>query len=136
MTAQAKQIAQAPLAAPHIGERMWDGTIYAGFSPDTGRPLYAMPADAHPMTFQGAADYVARLQANGHRGWRLPTRRELNALRNNRAAIGGFHLFDPAARWLSSSPYGKWGTWNQRFSDGCAGFSLKAHPASVRFVRD
>jgi hypothetical protein len=28
-----------------VGEAMEDGTIYAGISPDTGKPLYATPKD-------------------------------------------------------------------------------------------
>src|SRR5438034_645587 len=93
MTAHAKEIHKILLAAPRIGDRMPDGTIYAGFSPDSGRPMYAMPADAPLlMAFKEAADHAAQLRAHGHRDWRLPTRRELNVLFNNRAAIGGFHM--------------------------------------------
>jgi hypothetical protein len=31
---------------PEVGDTMKDGTIYAGISPDTGKPFYAMPEDA------------------------------------------------------------------------------------------
>src|SRR5690349_11517927 len=31
---------------PEIGSRVSDGTIYAGISPATGKPLYATPVDA------------------------------------------------------------------------------------------
>src|SRR5260370_42273506 len=36
--------------APAPGDKMPDGTIYAGVSPDTGKAMYATPADA-PLTY-------------------------------------------------------------------------------------
>src|SRR5262245_37894620 len=77
-----------------LGDRMEDGTIYAGISPDTARPMFAAPCDA-PLTytFNEAAKYAMKLNAAnylGHNDWRVPTKSELNSLFNNRAAIGGF----------------------------------------------
>jgi hypothetical protein len=44
---------------PKIGDKMPDGTIYAGTSPDTGDPMYTAPADAPlRMTFDEAAEYA------------------------------------------------------------------------------
>jgi hypothetical protein len=75
-----------------IGAIMTDGTIYAGISPDTNKPMYATPVDARQtMTFNEAQKYVARLNAHSHKDWRLPTKAELNVLFNNRAAVGGFN---------------------------------------------
>jgi hypothetical protein len=74
-----------------IGEVMPDGTIYAGVSPETGKAMFTTAADA-PATcgFHEAQEYAAKLDANGHLDWRVPTRSELNVLYQNRAAIGGF----------------------------------------------
>jgi hypothetical protein len=49
---------------PAIGTMMPDGTIYAGISPDTGRPMYATPKDA-PLTatFNEAGTYAQELDA-------------------------------------------------------------------------
>jgi len=76
---------------PKIGDRMTDGTIYSGISPDTGNAMYATPADA-PLTytFNQAQKYAEKLDAHGHKDWRAPTKGELNVLFQNRAAIGGF----------------------------------------------
>jgi hypothetical protein len=44
--------------ALEIGDKMADGTIYAGISPDTNKPMYAAPADAPmSMDFNAAAKY-------------------------------------------------------------------------------
>jgi hypothetical protein len=76
-----------------VGDKMPDGTIYAGTSPDTQQPMFATPADAPgTYTFNGAARYATNLDAHGHQDWRPPTKAELNVLFNNRAAIGGFDL--------------------------------------------
>jgi hypothetical protein len=79
------------LPFPKPGDWMQDGTIYAGISPDTGRPMYTTPADA-PLTysFNQARHYASRLDAHGHLDWRVPTKVELNVLFNSRGAIGGF----------------------------------------------
>lgn len=75
---------------PSSGARMSDGTIYAGISPDTNKPMYAMPADAPlTMTFNEAADYAKKLNREkylGHDDWHVPTKAELNLLFNSRAA--------------------------------------------------
>ena len=86
---------------------MPDGTVFAGISPDTYKPMYATPADASlTMTFNDAQKYAARLVAHGHQDWRLPTREELDLLFNNRAAIGGFDVTgsSPASWYWSATP--------------------------------
>jgi hypothetical protein len=76
-----------------IGDKMPDGTVYAGLSPETGKPMYVTPADASlTMKWKEAMDYAKRLDTHGHQDWRLPTKGELNVLFNNRAAIGGFNV--------------------------------------------
>jgi hypothetical protein len=121
-----------------IGAVMKDGTIYAGISPDTNKPMYATPADA-PLTmkFNEAQKYAAKLDAHHHRDWRVPTKAELNVLFNNRAAIGGFNLTgsDPAGWYWSASSDSRWGAWDQRFSDGYQRDNGKGVYSSVRCVR-
>src|ERR1039457_2226937 len=74
-------------AAPKPGDRMPDGTVYAGISPDTHKPMYAMPVD-EPLTytFKKAAvqaDANNMTNALGHHDWRVPTKDELNMLWEN-----------------------------------------------------
>src|SRR5437868_4494417 len=75
------------------GDRMNDGTVYAGISPDTGKPMYTTPADA-PLTytFNQAQKYAANVDEHDHQDWRVPTTGELKVLFDKRAAIGGFNL--------------------------------------------
>jgi hypothetical protein len=105
---------------PKPGDRMADGTVYAGVSQDTGKAMYATPADA-PLTytFNQAQKYAAKLDAHGHQDWRVPTKGELNVLFQNRAAIGGFDISgsNPAG-WYWSSSQDDYSAWGQRFSDG------------------
>ena len=123
---------------PKVGDRIPDGTIYAGVSPDSGKAMYATPADASlTMTFNEAKEYATRLDAHGHKDWHVPTNAELNTLFNNRAAIGGFNLGGSyPAGWYWSSSQGLMGhAWGQHFSDGFQEYLHKFDPSSVRCVR-
>ena len=125
------------IADPKIGDRMPDGTIYAGHSPDTGKPMYTTPTDAPPtMEWQDAMDYAKALEAHGHQDWRLPTKAELNVLFNNRAAIGGFNAngFTPTGWYWSGTLYSGFAAWAQRFSFGLQRYT-NGDPSSVRCVR-
>jgi hypothetical protein len=132
-----------PATVPKIGDEMPDGTIYVGVSPDNGRAMYAMPADAPlTMTFNEAAEHAKTansMKANGHDDWRVPTRKELNVLFNNRAAIGGFNVsgydINPPNWHWSATPNDQWNAWGQRFSDGLQGYYDKDFHSSVRLVR-
>jgi len=127
-----------PSAEPKIGDKMPDGTVFAGISPETNKPMYATPADASlTMTFNDAKGYAAQLDAHGHKDWRVPTKAELNVLFNNRAAIGGFDVTGsyPAGWYWSASPYYLWNAWGQRFSDGCQHNYDKGNHSAVRCVR-
>jgi len=122
---------------------MADGTVYAGISPKTHRPMYTTLEDAPGIapsrrtnswgfelplgfTFGQAAKYAKKLDAHDHDDWRVPTKGELNVLFNNRAAIGGFDVsgtceadeIGPGWYWSSSSFSFPLGGWCQRFSDG------------------
>jgi hypothetical protein len=125
-------------ADPKPGDRMLDGTVYAGISPDTGKAMYATPADA-PLTytFNQAQKYAAKLDAHGHNDWRVPTKGELNMLFQNRAAIGGLDESgsDPAGWYWSSSQSGNYYAWAQRFSDGYQTSSSESYGSSLRLVR-
>ena len=123
---------------PQIGDKMEDGTVYAGISPDTNKPMYATPADA-PLTytFNQAQKYAEQLDAHGHKDWRAPTKAELNVLFKNRAAIGGFNETgsNPAGWYWSSSQYNLISAWGQRFSDGHQDGYIKFNDSSLRCVR-
>jgi hypothetical protein len=127
--------------APAPGDKMPDGTVYAGVSPDTGKAMYTTPTDASlTMTFNGAKKYAQGLntqKAHGHDDWHIPTKAELNVLFNNRAAIGGFNVSGslPAGWYWSSSQDDVWTAWEQRFSDGAQDDYGKGGHSSVRCVR-
>lgn len=128
--------------SPRVGDRMPDGTICAGVSPDTGKPMYALPADA-PLTmkWQRAIAYAARFVGHGHpRGaFRVPTGDELNVLFENRAKIGGFNETGsyPASWYWSATEYQDcpFHSWNQSFDDGYRDCYDKGDELSVRLVR-
>jgi hypothetical protein len=123
---------------PKVGDKMPDGTIYAGISPDTDKPMYATPADATlTMKFNDAQEYADKLDAHGHKDWRVPTEDELNVLFNNRAAIGGFDLSGsyPAGWYWSALPGNDWLAWGQSFSDGSELINTTDTHSSVRPVR-
>jgi len=128
-------------AEPLPGDKMEDGTIFAGVSPDTGEYLFAMWKDApRPLEWDLAKNHVEHLNINGHEDWRLPTKAELNVLFNNRANIGNFNESDDNfAGWYWSSekhPNPSFGAWAQGFSDGAiVGDKRKRIVASVRPVR-
>jgi hypothetical protein len=131
----------AAKAEPQIGDRMADGTVFAGISPDTNKPMYVTPKDA-PLTytFNEAQKYAAGLnkqKAHDHDDWRVPTKGELNVLFNNRTAIGGFDVSGsyPAVWYWSSSQNGIYDAWAQRFSGGDQDLSFKHYDSSLRCVR-
>ncbi len=129
---------EAPPAEPKVGDKMPDGTVLAGISPDTNKPMYATPADASlTMTFNEAKEYAAKLDAHGHKDWRVPTKAELNVLFNNRAAIGGFDGNAPGSHgmYYSSSPNEVWSMWGQHFGSGNQQAYDKTDHSSVRCVR-
>jgi hypothetical protein len=133
------------------GDKMPDGTIYAEISPETGKPMYAMPADAPLIyTFNEAQKFaigvnIAQKYAQGanaqkqygYDDWHVPSLAELNVLFNNRAAIGGFDVSGsyPSGWYWSSSSFGKWDVCSQRLSDGYQFDGSRAAHSSVRLVR-
>ena len=128
-------------AEPKPGDRMDDGTIYAGISPDTGKAMYTTAADA-PLTmkWKRAMDYAGGLDAHGRKDWRVPSKAELNVLWENRdkgALKGTFNVTgsDPAGWYWSSTEGNSNSAGDQRFSDGGQGWSNKSVASSLRCVR-
>jgi hypothetical protein len=123
---------------PEPGDKMPGGTIYAGISPDTHRPLYTTPEDA-PLTytFNEARKYAAKLDAYGYHDWRVPTKGELNVLFQNKAAIRGFgvSLSGPAGWYWSSTEGNLYDAWVQRFSTGDQNTFITNFYSSLRLVR-
>ncbi|HUZ46756.1 MAG TPA: DUF1566 domain-containing protein [Terriglobia bacterium] len=131
----------ADLEPPAIGDEMEDGTIYAGISPDTGKAMYATPRDASGVyDFNEAAKYASKLDAHGHKDWRLPTKNELNVLYQNRdkgKLKGTFNetgSYPAGWYWSSSQTYYN-GAWAQRFSDGVQHSNGRYGGSSLRCVR-
>jgi hypothetical protein len=127
------------VSALDVGAIMPDGSIYAGVSLDTGKPMFATPKDAPRIcTFNEAEEYASELDAHGRQDWRVPTRSELKVLFQNRAAIGGFdetgHI-DTGCYWSSSGYFFNLGAWVQRFSDGRQGDFIRSATAALRCVR-
>lgn len=124
--------------AHQIGDRMADGTIYVGISPEVGKAMYTTAADG-PLTytFNQAKEYCSKLDAYGYRDWRVPTKGELNVLFKNRDAISGFNETGsyPAGWYWSSSQDINVGAWGQRFSDGGQNHDYKDYASSLRCVR-
>ena len=72
-------------AKPRVGTKMNDGTIYAGISPTTNRPMYVTPADAPlKMIFNEVAEYAKTVEMGNNEDFRLPDRAEMEVLFNNR----------------------------------------------------
>jgi hypothetical protein len=125
-----------------IGDVMADGTIYAGISPDTNRPMYAAPADAPlTMTFNQAAQYAQDLEVGGKKDFRVPSKAELEVLLQNLekgALKGTFNLsgVGPAGYYLSSTPHILFNAYNQRFADAAKNRLMVLYfDMSVRCVR-
>jgi Protein of unknown function (DUF1566) len=110
-------------ASPVVGDKTTDGTVYAGVSPDTHKPLYTTPADAPGIyTYNEAKSYCSALEASGHHDWRVPAKDELNVLYKNRkqgVLKGTFNeTGSNPAGWYWSSSQSNHYAWVQRFSDG------------------
>src|ERR1700676_5262503 len=81
-------ISAATGAGPAVADnKMPDGTVYAGNTPDTGEPMYTTPADAPGVyTLDAAQRYCRTLQVSGRHDFRAPSKNELNVLYENRNA--------------------------------------------------
>lgn len=90
------------------GNRMADGSVYAGVSPEKGRPMYLTRFDQPlRMTFNDAVACAASLDAHGHKDWCIATKDEMLVIGKNREAIGDFNTVETDAYSLyywSSTP--------------------------------
>jgi hypothetical protein len=123
---------------PRVGDKMPDGSIFAGISPDTSKPMYTRPEDVRlSWTFNEAQRFGREVSQYVNQDWRVPSKGELNVLFQNRAAIGGFDESGsyPAGWYWSSSQYSDYAAWDQRFSDGRQGYDGKDVASSLRCVR-
>jgi hypothetical protein len=141
LPAPANNSAAKGKTAPEIGDEMADGTVYAGISPDTHKPMYARPRDESVvLTFNEAAKHAKNLEAHGHHDFRAPSKNELSVLRENRnkgKLAGTFNeTGSTSAGWYwSSTPNYKTTAWAQRFSDGIQSNIGRDYDSSLRCVR-
>jgi hypothetical protein len=145
--AAAEELAKVKPAAAEelaVGTKMPDGSIFAGISPDTGKQMFAMPADAGvTMKFNKAAKYATKLNKEktlGHDDWRIPSKTELNVLFQNKekgALKGTFNLTGSVSDgyFWTSMPYFDYFAREQRFSDGAQNDYYMGDALSVRCVR-
>lgn len=132
--------------AREIGTVMKDGTVYAGLSPTTHKPMYVAPAaSAKTMPFNKAAAYAKSLEVGGKKDFRVPTMAELRVLfaNRNKGALKG--TFNEAAKgkardakayyWSSTPVYGGEVYWNQRMSPNVLHDPKRDNNAFVRCVR-
>lgn len=146
LTYSTRQKTQMEKAAPpqqKTGARMKDGTIFAGISPDTGLPMYTTPDDA-PLaglggagTYAQAQDVAKKLDAHGHRDWRVPSKAELSVLFNSRAKIGNFIQGGayPTGWYWSSTEKSETLVQVKQFNGGPEDLNLKDCQARLRCVR-
>jgi hypothetical protein len=123
--------------AREVGDETADGTIYAGISPDTLKPIYARPKDEPGIySFNKAGKHAKNIGD----GFRVPTQSELNVLYENRnkgKLKGTFNETGsyPAGWYWSSTPNSNLLAWAQRFSDGLQNYGLRLGDSSLRLVR-
>lgn len=74
-----------------VGNRMDNGTIFAGISPTTARPMYTRPCDERPCTPEEAMVHASRFDGHGKSAgdWRVPSEAELKILFAHHAKIDG-----------------------------------------------
>jgi hypothetical protein len=134
-----KPNASPPIASkPKPGDRMPDGTVYVGISPNMGRPLYAMTRDLpRRYSWTYAIKITAQQTVGGHTDWRLPTKDELNMLYLAQKTIGSQRdwRFRPDWYWSNSECSPGPIAWSQGFDYGSQCHNLKSNAALVRCVR-
>jgi hypothetical protein len=113
------------------GQKMADGSVFAGLTADGKQQIYAMPTDLKiTMTFNDAAKRVKQLNADkalGHYDWQIPSVDVLHTLQKNQnegALKGTFATEDYGSGfsdWYWSSAEGRGfssSAPNVRFSNG------------------
>jgi hypothetical protein len=117
---------------------MPDGTIFAGFSPDTKKPYFTTKEDVDEfMPFFKARELCMRLTQYDNGNWRLPTTNELDDLYAHRSAIGGFNTTsEGVGSWHWSSGQRFFTAGMKRFTDGSWYNVGKTVAVNIRCVRD
>ncbi|MCA3160526.1 MAG: DUF1566 domain-containing protein [Phenylobacterium sp.] len=116
---------QAPLK---LGEKMPDGTIYVGVSPDSGNALFAMPHDLpNRLSWPEAQKSASEQNFGGHVDWRLPTRNEVELLRQANAWSG--------SSYWTSTEYNRHDAWYFNCGAGHCGLGLKGNDHRARCIR-
>jgi hypothetical protein len=130
--------------ALEIGEKMADGTIYAGMTADGKQQIYAMPDNLDVcMTFNDAAKAVEKLnsqKALGHDDWQIPALENVYVLykNQNEGALRGTFNTNGNKGSVSDYPYWYWSSTKKdrinssymrsvRFSDGDGAWHSKDH---------
>lgn len=129
------------MEVPEIGAKMPDGTVCAGVSPDTHKPMYATPTDEPLEMLWGEAMKAAKKKdVYGHKDWRVPTPNELNILfqnQNKGSLKGTFNNLAgngcPAHYW--SSKKNLITAHYQSFEHGSQSAWARYFPTKVRCVR-
>ncbi|MCE9508274.1 MAG: DUF1566 domain-containing protein [Alphaproteobacteria bacterium] len=122
----------------NVGDKMADGSIFAGISPETKRPMFVLPKDESlTMSFNEAQKYSRTVDAGGHKDWRLPTPSELNVFYQNKDKGFLKGTFNDNAWYLASPQFHGYNDepHEQRFSDGLRDWNLMGGYSSIRFVR-
>lgn len=112
-----------------------EGGLFAGvMRGENGQPDYLLivhPEKSAAATWQKQMDWAKGLQADGHKDFRLPTRREMRALYANAK-----DLFEEYWYWTSeqhaSDPYS---AWMQDFVNGYQNDDHKGGSSRARAVR-
>jgi hypothetical protein len=116
-----------------VGQKITDGSVFAGLTADGKQQIYAMPTDLDvTMTFNDAAKAVERLNDKntlGHNDWQIPVLENVRAMQKNQnegALKGTFNAnnkwsaCDHPDRYWSSTEDGDYSSLvhGVRFSDG------------------
>ena len=135
-------------AAPkNPGDKVRDGSVLAGVSPETNAPMYTSLADAprkQRYTWESAVEYCAKSRELGNRDWVLPTLAETAVVHQNRdkGALKDSFMTEsaaPALYWTSTERKGSetYAAWAFRFNkdENNATWAFKDGDASVRCIR-
>ena len=132
-----------------IGKRQDDGTIFAGNSPDTKKPLFIRPQDKSlTMKWREAMEYAANFEGHGRAigAFRLSTPREMRMILDNHEKIPGLKITsqfkgEENYYWTSQRPpsdcHGGYETaWAEHFMEQFSGYWPIYDKSSVRLVCD